>query len=119
VLDGERIGALADAGQRHFALVAVERGGADFDEFVRCQGAVDFGDDGVGEALFTQLKDRVQGVGAGLERLAFGRSHESFFCRRRILSASRRKVRICLSRRTGAARHSHRAAAIEDAIRSL
>ena len=59
------VGALADAGQGHIALVAVERGGADFDEFVGCEGAVDFGDDGVGEAFFTQLQDRVEGVGAG------------------------------------------------------
>jgi hypothetical protein len=65
VLDRVRAGALADAGEGHFALVAVERGGADFDEFVRGQGAVDFGDDGVGQALFAQLKDRVEVVGAG------------------------------------------------------
>jgi len=71
VLDRVRVGALADAGQGHFALVAVERGGADLDEFVGGQGAVDFRDDGVGEALFTQLQDRVEGVGAGAQRLAF------------------------------------------------
>jgi len=70
VLDRLRVGALADAGQRHLALVAVERGGADFDEFVRAQGAVDFGDDGVGEALFTQLQDGVEVVGAGFEGFA-------------------------------------------------
>ena len=75
MLDGERVGALADAGQRHFALVAVERGGADLDEFVRCQGAVNLGDDRVGEPLFTQVQDRVEGVGAGFERLTFGWSH--------------------------------------------
>ena len=66
-----RVGALADAGQRHLALVAVERGGADFDEFVRAQGAVDFGDDGVGETLFAELEDRVEVVGARPQLLAF------------------------------------------------
>jgi hypothetical protein len=35
------------------------------------EGAVDFRDDGVGEALFTQLQDRVEGVGAGAQLLAF------------------------------------------------
>ncbi len=70
VLDRVRVGALADAGQRYFALVAVERGGADFDQFVRAEGAVDFGDDGVGEALFTQLEDRVEVVGARAQFLA-------------------------------------------------
>lgn len=70
MLDGERVGALADAGQRHFALVAVERGGADLDQLVGGQGAVDLGDDGVGEALCTQLQDGVEGVGAGFEGFA-------------------------------------------------
>ena len=71
MLNRLRVGALADAGQRHFALVAVERGGADFDEFVRADGALDFCDDGVGEALFAQLQDRVEGVGAGSEGFTF------------------------------------------------
>lgn len=66
----ERVGALADAGQRHFALVAVERGGADFDELVGAECAVDFRDERVGKALFTQLQDRVEVVGAGAQLLA-------------------------------------------------
>jgi HEAT repeat protein len=66
VLDRVRAGALADAGQRHFALVAVERRGADLDEFVRRDGALDLGDDGVGQAFFTQLQDWMKVVGAGL-----------------------------------------------------
>lgn len=70
-----RVGALADAGQGHFALVAVERGGTDFDQFVRAEGAVDFGDDRVGQALFTQLQDRVEVVGARFQGFAFGWSH--------------------------------------------
>jgi hypothetical protein len=37
---------------------------------VRAEGAVDFGDDGVGKALFAQLKDRVEVVGAGAQFLA-------------------------------------------------
>ena len=71
MLDRVRVGALADAGQGHIALVAVERGGAHFDEFVGGEGAVDFGDDGVGESLFTQLQDRVEGMGARPQLLAF------------------------------------------------
>jgi len=59
VLDRARAGALADAGQRHFALVAVERRGADLDEFVRGDGALDLGDHRVGEALLAQLQDRI------------------------------------------------------------
>ena len=70
MLDRVRVGALADAGQGHFALVAVERGGADLDELVRGERAVDFRNDGVGETLFAQLKDRVEGVGAGFEGFA-------------------------------------------------
>lgn len=70
MLDRERVGALADAGQGHFALVAVERGGADFDQLVGGEGAVDFRDDGIGEALCAQLQDRVEGVGAGAQLLA-------------------------------------------------
>jgi Ca2+-binding RTX toxin-like protein len=89
VLDRERVGALADAGQRHFALVAVERGGADFDQLVGGQGAVNFRDDGVGEALFAQLKDRVEVVGAGLEGLALG-SGQIVFHERGILAQQKK-----------------------------
>jgi hypothetical protein len=38
---------------------------------VRADGAVDFGDDGVGEALFAQLQDGVEVVGARFEGFAF------------------------------------------------
>ena len=71
MLNRLRVGALADAGQRHFALVAVERGGADLDQFVRADGALDLRDDGVGEALFAQLQDGVEVVGARFEGFAF------------------------------------------------
>jgi hypothetical protein len=89
VLDGERVGALANAGQRHFAFVAVERGGADLDEFVRCQGAVDLGDDRVGEPFFTQLQDRVEVVGAGFEGFALG-SGQIVFHERGILAQQKK-----------------------------
>jgi len=78
VLDRVRAGALADAGEGHVALVAIERGGADLDELVRGEGAVDFGDDGVGEALFPQLQDGVEGVGAGFEGFALCRGQSGF-----------------------------------------
>ena len=78
MLDRVRAGALADAGEGHVALVAIERGGADLDELVRGEGAVDFGDDGVGEAFSSQLQDGVEGVGAGLEGLALCRGQRGF-----------------------------------------
>lgn len=93
MLDGERVGALADAGQRHFALVTVERGGADLDQFVGGQGAVDFGDDCVGEALFTQLQDGVEVVGAGFEGFALGGGEDGFH-EREILAQQKKKPGI-------------------------
>jgi hypothetical protein len=70
VLDRVRAGALADAGQRHLARVAVERRRAHLDQLVVRERAVDLGDDRVGEALLAQLQDRMQGVGTRPERLA-------------------------------------------------
>jgi hypothetical protein len=75
VLHGLGAGALADARQRHLALVVVERRGANLDELVRSQGAVDLGDHGVGETFAAELQDRVERVRAGLERFAFGWCH--------------------------------------------
>ena len=77
MLHGLGAGALADARQRHLALVAVERRGADLDQLVRGERAVDFGDDRVGQAFLAQLQDRAEVVGAGLERLALGWGHSS------------------------------------------
>jgi 23S rRNA (uridine2552-2'-O)-methyltransferase len=70
VLHGVCAGALADAGERHFALVAVEGRGAHLDQLVVRERAVDLGDHGVGEALFAQLQDRVQRMRARLERFS-------------------------------------------------
>jgi hypothetical protein len=70
VLDRERAGALADAGERHFARVAVERRRAHLDQLVVRERAVDLGNDRVGEALLAQLQDRVQDMGARLEGFA-------------------------------------------------
>jgi hypothetical protein len=70
VLDRVRAGALADAGQRHLARVAVERRGAYLDQLVVRERAVDLGDDRIGEALLAELEDRMQGVGAPSEFLA-------------------------------------------------
>jgi hypothetical protein len=70
VLHGVRPGALADTGERHFALLAVERRGAQLDQLVVRERAVDLGQDGVGEALFADLQDRMQGMRARPERLA-------------------------------------------------
>jgi hypothetical protein len=64
VLDRVRAGALADAGERHLARVAVERRRAHLDQLVVRERAVDLGDDRVGEAFLAQLQDRMQGVGA-------------------------------------------------------
>jgi hypothetical protein len=72
VLDGLRAGALADAGERHLALVAVERRGAQLDQLVVRERAVDLRDHRVGQALLAELQDWMQGVGARPERLARG-----------------------------------------------
>jgi hypothetical protein len=82
VLDSVRARALADAGQRHFALVAVERRGADLDQLVRRDGALDLGDHCVGQPLFPQLQDRVEVVRACFEGLAFGGGQFVFHARR-------------------------------------
>ena len=73
MLDRVRPGAFADAGERHFALVAIERRRAHLDQLVVREGAIDLGDQGVGEALLAQLEDGVQDMGAGLEFLALRR----------------------------------------------
>jgi signal transduction protein with GAF and PtsI domain len=70
VLDRVRAGALADAGERHLALVAIERCRAHLDQLVVRERAVDLGDHGIGEALLAQLQDGMQGVRTGPERLA-------------------------------------------------
>ena len=68
-----RADALADAGERHLALVAIERRRAHLDQFVVRERAVDLGDQGVGDALVAQLQDGVQDMGACLEFLALRR----------------------------------------------
>jgi 23S rRNA (uridine2552-2'-O)-methyltransferase len=73
VLHGLRAGALADARQRHVALVAIERCGANLDQLVVRERAVDFRDHGVGQALFAQLQDGVQRMRARPERLSLQR----------------------------------------------
>ena len=75
MLDGLGAGALADAGERHFALVAVERRRAHLDQLVVRERAVDLRDHRVGEAFLAQLQDRVQRVGAGSKCSAFGGRH--------------------------------------------
>jgi len=68
VLHGVGAGALADAGERHRALVAVERRGAYLDQLVMRERAVDLGEHGVGKALAAELEDGVQGMGAGFQQ---------------------------------------------------
>jgi 23S rRNA (uridine2552-2'-O)-methyltransferase len=75
VLHGLGAGALADRGQCHFALVAVERRGAHLDQLVVRKRAVDLRDHRIGKAFPAELQDRVQRVGAGPERLAIGGGH--------------------------------------------
>jgi hypothetical protein len=75
MLDGLGAGALADAGERHLALVAVERRRAHLDQLVVRERALDLGDHRVGEALAAELQDRMERVRAGLEGPAFGRGH--------------------------------------------
>jgi hypothetical protein len=75
VLDGLGAGALADAGERHLALVALERRRAHLDQLVVRERAVDLRDQRVGEAFFAELQHRVQRVGAGSKCSAFGGRH--------------------------------------------
>ena len=63
----------ADFRESRFALVAVETAGPDLDEFMRGQRAADFGDHGLGQALFAEMDDRIEGVRARLQRLALAR----------------------------------------------
>lgn len=65
-----RAGTLADAGERHLALVAIERRRAHLDQLVMRERAIDLGDHRVGEALLAQLQDGMQGMSARPERLA-------------------------------------------------
>lgn len=73
MLHRERAGALADARQRHFALVAIERRGANLDQLVVRERTVDFRDHRVGQALFAQLQDGVQRMRARPQRLSLHR----------------------------------------------
>jgi hypothetical protein len=77
VLDRLRAELLADFGQRGFALVAFHAGGAHLDELVRVQRAADFRDYRLGEALFAEVEDRIQRMGARFQRLAFARFYRS------------------------------------------
>ena len=87
-----RAGALADAGERHLARVAIQRRGAHLDQLVVRKRPVDLGDDRVGETFLADLQDRVEGVGTGFERLALG-SGERGFHERGILAQQHDKAR--------------------------
>ena len=62
MLHGVCAGALADAGERHFALVAVERCRAHLDQLVVRERAVDLGDHRVGQAFPAELQDWIEAV---------------------------------------------------------
>ena len=63
----------ADLRQRRFALVAFHAAGAHLDEFVRRQCPVDLGNHRVGQALFADVDQRIEGMRARLQRLALAR----------------------------------------------
>ena len=73
VLHRLRLQSRADVRKCRFALVAFHAAGAHFDEFVRRQRPVDFGGHRVGQALFADVDQRIEGMRARLERLAFAR----------------------------------------------
>jgi hypothetical protein len=54
------------------ARLPVVRGGLHLDELVRLERAVDFGDDGLGEALVADHDDGAQGMGFGAQFAAAG-----------------------------------------------
>jgi hypothetical protein len=60
----------ADLHEPGAARLAVVGPGADLDQLVRLQGAVDLGDDGFGEALVADEDDGAQLVGLGAQRAA-------------------------------------------------
>jgi len=62
-----------DRFQRCFARIALHRAGPDLDQLVRRERAVDLRDHRVREAFLADVDDRVERVGAPLERLALGR----------------------------------------------
>jgi hypothetical protein len=73
VLHGLRAGALADACQRDLAFVPIQWRRAHLDQLVVRERALDLGNHGVGQAFPAELKNRVQGVRARLERLSLRR----------------------------------------------
>jgi len=73
VLHGLRAAVLAERGQRDLARRTVQLRGADLDQLVGRQRALDFGHHRVGEALAAQVHERPQGVRARLQGLAFCR----------------------------------------------
>ena len=75
VLDRLGLQPCADFRKSRFAGVALEAGGPDLDQFVHGQGAANLGDDCFGQAFAAQVNDRVERVGARLQRLAFRRGH--------------------------------------------
>jgi hypothetical protein len=84
VLDRVRAGALADAGERHLALRAVERRRAHLDQLVVRERAVDLGHHRVAQAFLAELQNRVQGVRARAQGLALGRREHGRHVARRV-----------------------------------
>jgi len=67
----------ADFGQGGFASDALEAGGPHFDQFMRGERAVDLGQCRLGQPFFTKMEDRIEGVGARLERFSVARFDQS------------------------------------------
>jgi hypothetical protein len=65
--------ALADLRQGGVARFAFHGTGADLDELVRRQRAVDLAENGFGEALLSDVNDRIERVCAAFEGFSFGR----------------------------------------------
>ena len=77
MLDRLGPGPLANRTESVVARVAIKGTGADLDELVRRQRAIDLGDHLFRESFGADLNNRIQLVGFRLERLAFrGGQHE-------------------------------------------
>ena len=73
MLNRLRLQPRAEGRKCRFALIALHAAGAYFDELVRRQRPVDFGGHRVGQALFADVDQRIEGMRARLQRLALAR----------------------------------------------
>lgn len=72
MLDRRGVQPGADLAEQGLALDAFDAIGAHLDQLVCLEAAVDFGEDGLAEAILADAGDGMQAVGAGAQRPAQG-----------------------------------------------